>query len=289
MGRSPCCSNSRGLKKGPWTPDEDEKLVSHIQNHSHGSWRALAKAAGLSRCGKSCRLRWHNYLRPDIKRGQFSEEEDNLIIQLHSVLGNKWSQIAAHLPGRTDNDIKNYWNTHIKKKLLKMGIDPATHMSRADELNFIANHLAQVLAPPPHVGTSINHQVHANDHLQLQQNIFQIPYTDNNNNNNSNHNSSFLPNTNINAMYSSSLGFGQVPNYYVGQSHATTVVDNTTYETLDAEKRLPAPFTVNQLESNNDTNGSSSAAAVTTITGDCLEDWAKLIDDGNDFWKELFK
>lgn len=153
-----------------------------------------------------------------------------------------------------------------------MGIDPATHMSRTDELNFIANHLAQVLAPPPHVGTSINHQVHANDHLQLQQNIFQIPYTENSN---SNHNSSFLPNTNINAMYSSSLGFDQVPNYYVGQSHATTVVDNTTYETLDAEKRLPAPFTVNQLESNNDTNGSSSAAAVTTITGD--------------FWKELFK
>lgn len=97
MGRSPCCSNSRGLKKGPWTPDEDEKLVSHIQNHSHGSWRALAKAAGLSRCGKSCRLRWHNYLRPDIKRGQFSEEEDNLIIQLHSVLGNKYVYLLCHV------------------------------------------------------------------------------------------------------------------------------------------------------------------------------------------------
>ncbi|KAE8668488.1 Transcription repressor MYB6 [Hibiscus syriacus] len=83
--------------------------------------------AGLLRCGKSCRLRWINYLRPDIKRGNFSEQEDQLIIQLHSLLGNKWSLIAARLPGRTDNEIKNYWNTHIKRKLLSRGIDPQTH------------------------------------------------------------------------------------------------------------------------------------------------------------------
>ncbi|GAB2272804.1 Transcription factor myb74 [Dionaea muscipula] len=111
MGRSPCCDNSVEMKKGPWTPDEDEKLVSYIQEHGHGSWRALQKLAGLKRCAKSCRLRWTNYLRPDIKRGQFSKEEEELIIKLHSVLGNKWSKIATRLPGRTDNEIKNYWNT----------------------------------------------------------------------------------------------------------------------------------------------------------------------------------
>ncbi|KNA20480.1 hypothetical protein SOVF_052010 [Spinacia oleracea] len=142
MGRSPCCDES-GLKKGPWTPEEDKKLVDYIDRHGHGSWRALPKLAGLNRCGKSCRLRWTNYLRPDIKRGKFSEDEEQTIINLHSVLGNKWSAIASHLPGRTDNEIKNFWNTHLKKKLLQMGIDPVTHRPRTD-LNLLAN-LPQLL------------------------------------------------------------------------------------------------------------------------------------------------
>ncbi|KAL3647156.1 hypothetical protein CASFOL_008124 [Castilleja foliolosa] len=134
MGRSPCCDKS-GLKKGPWTSDEDLKLTQYIQLHGPGNWRALPNNAGLERCGKSCRLRWTNYLRPDIKRGRFSFEEEETIIQLHSVLGNKWSAIAARLPGRTDNEIKNYWNTHIRKRLLKMGIDPVTHAPRLDLLD----------------------------------------------------------------------------------------------------------------------------------------------------------
>ncbi|KAL9356516.1 hypothetical protein Peur_049769 [Populus x canadensis] len=131
MGRSPCCDES-GLKKGPWTPEEDQKLVKYIQKHGHGSWRALPKLAGLNRCGKSCRLRWTNYLRPDIKRGKFSQEEEQTILNLHSILGNKWSAIAGHLPGRTDNEIKNFWNTHLKKKLIQMGFDPMTHRPRTD-------------------------------------------------------------------------------------------------------------------------------------------------------------
>ncbi|KAF0905090.1 hypothetical protein E2562_000893 [Oryza meyeriana var. granulata] len=134
MGRAPCCEKS-GLKKGPWTPEEDEKLVAYIKEHGQGNWRTLPKNAGLSRCGKSCRLRWTNYLRPDIKRGRFSFEEEEAIIQLHSILGNKWSAIAARLPGRTDNEIKNYWNTHIRKRLLRMGIDPVTHVPRLDLLD----------------------------------------------------------------------------------------------------------------------------------------------------------
>ncbi|EFH44105.1 hypothetical protein ARALYDRAFT_492740 [Arabidopsis lyrata subsp. lyrata] len=134
MGRSPCCEKN-GLKKGPWTSEEDQKLVDYIHKHGYGNWRTLPKNAGLQRCGKSCRLRWTNYLRPDIKRGRFSFEEEETIIQLHSFLGNKWSAIAARLPGRTDNEIKNFWNTHIRKKLLRMGIDPVTHSPRLDLLD----------------------------------------------------------------------------------------------------------------------------------------------------------
>ncbi|CAJ2665689.1 unnamed protein product [Trifolium pratense] len=133
MGRSPCCDKV-GLKKGPWTPEEDQKLLAYIDEHGHGSWRALPARAGLQRCGKSCRLRWTNYLRPDIKRGKFSLQEEQTIIQLHALLGNRWSAIATHLSKRTDNEIKNYWNTHLKKRLTKMGIDPITHKPKNDAL-----------------------------------------------------------------------------------------------------------------------------------------------------------
>ncbi|XP_057951852.1 transcription factor MYB16-like [Malania oleifera] len=126
MGRSPCCDQN-GLKKGAWTPEEDHKLLACIQEHGHGCWRSIPHKAGLQRSGKSCRLRWINYLRPDIKRGKFSLEEEQTIIQLHALLGNKWSAIASHLPKRTDNEIKNYWNTHLKKRLSKIGIDPVAH------------------------------------------------------------------------------------------------------------------------------------------------------------------
>ncbi|CAN0896921.1 Transcription factor MYB102 [Linum grandiflorum] len=137
MGRAPCCEKKNGsLKKGPWTTEEDDKLTSYVHLHGPGNWCNLPKNAGLERCGKSCRLRWTNYLRPDIRRGRFSFEEEESIIQLHSILGNKWSAIAARLPGRTDNEIKNYWNTHIRKRLLRNGIDPVTHAPRLDLLDF---------------------------------------------------------------------------------------------------------------------------------------------------------
>ncbi|EXB83871.1 Transcription repressor [Morus notabilis] len=126
MGRAPCCAKV-GLHRGPWTPKEDALLTKYIQEHGEGHWRSLPKKAGLLRCGKSCRLRWMNYLRPDIKRGNITPDEDDLIIRLHSLLGNRWSLIAGRLPGRTDNEIKNYWNTHLSKKLRGQGTDPNTH------------------------------------------------------------------------------------------------------------------------------------------------------------------
>ncbi|CAA0839698.1 Transcription factor RAX3 [Striga hermonthica] len=118
MGRAPCCDKAK-VKRGPWSPEEDAKLKSHIEKHgTGGNWIALPHKIGLKRCGKSCRLRWLNYLRPNIKHGGFTQDEDDLICSLYISIGSRWSIIAAQLPGRTDNDIKNYWNTKLKKKLL---------------------------------------------------------------------------------------------------------------------------------------------------------------------------
>ncbi|GLJ27519.1 hypothetical protein SUGI_0539950 [Cryptomeria japonica] len=116
------------VKMGSWSKDEDDKLIAYIHEHGEHHWKSLPKAAGLRRRVKSCRRRWVNYLKPDLRRGNFSEEEDELIIELQLLWGNKWSRIAARLPGRTDNEIKNHCeSTHIKRKLLSRGIDPQSH------------------------------------------------------------------------------------------------------------------------------------------------------------------
>ena len=90
MGRQPCC-DKLGVKKGPWTAEEDKKLINFIFTNGQCCWRAVPKLAGLRRCGKSCRLRWTNYLRPDLKRGLLTQAEEQLVIDLHARLGNRFS------------------------------------------------------------------------------------------------------------------------------------------------------------------------------------------------------
>ncbi|CAM6015792.1 unnamed protein product [Sphagnum balticum] len=131
------------VRKGAWTAEEDEKLRLYVEINGTGHWRSVGKKAGLQRCGKSCRLRWTNYLRPDIRHGSFSSAEEDLIVKLHASHGSRWSLIAAKMPGRTDNDIKNHWNTRLKKKLCDMGIDPVTHKPIAELLKDLAGTMAQ--------------------------------------------------------------------------------------------------------------------------------------------------
>ncbi|KAK3220856.1 hypothetical protein Dsin_014826 [Dipteronia sinensis] len=105
------------LRKGAWTEEEDKLLRKCIEIVGEGKWHQVPLRAGLNRCRKSCRLRWLNYLKPNINRGEFQPDEVDLMVRLHKLLGNRWSLIAGRLPGRTSNDVKNYWNTHKQKKL----------------------------------------------------------------------------------------------------------------------------------------------------------------------------
>ncbi|XP_010513542.1 PREDICTED: transcription factor MYB114-like [Camelina sativa] len=109
-------SSSKGLRKGAWTPEEDSLLRQCINKYGEGKWHQVPLRAGLNRCRKSCRLRWVNYLNPNINRGEFTSAEVDLLLRLHKLLGNRWSLIAGRLPGRTANDVKNYWNTNLAKK-----------------------------------------------------------------------------------------------------------------------------------------------------------------------------
>ncbi|TMW93497.1 hypothetical protein EJD97_011573 [Solanum chilense] len=164
MDKRTCDSQDVEVRKGPWTMEEDLILINYIANHGEGVWNSLARSAGLKRTGKSCRLRWLNYLRPDVRRGNITPEEQLLIMELHAKWGNRWSKIAKHLPGRTDNEIKNFWRTRIQK-----------HIKQAENINRLSsehNNIQQ--ASTSQTSTSLA------DSMET--------YSGNNNNNNNNNN-----------------------------------------------------------------------------------------------------
>ncbi|KAL1293818.1 hypothetical protein HN51_054459 [Arachis hypogaea] len=124
------------IRKGPWTEEEDSALLNHITTYGEGHWNSVARSAGLKRSGKSCRLRWLNYLRPNVRRGNITLEEQLLILDLHSRWGNRWSKIAEQLPGRTDNEIKNYWRTRVVKQAKQLKCDVNSKQFR-DALRYV--------------------------------------------------------------------------------------------------------------------------------------------------------
>ncbi|RCV31857.1 hypothetical protein SETIT_6G211500v2 [Setaria italica] len=109
-------SEQPAARKGPWTAEEDEVLLRHVREHGPREWSSIRSKGLLPRTGKSCRLRWVNKLRPDLKTGcKFSAEEERVVLELQAQFGNKWARIATYLPGRTDNDVKNFWSTRQKR------------------------------------------------------------------------------------------------------------------------------------------------------------------------------
>uniref|UniRef100_A0A0D9VBB0 Uncharacterized protein n=1 Tax=Leersia perrieri TaxID=77586 RepID=A0A0D9VBB0_9ORYZ len=152
MGCRSCDKPKMNYRKGLWSPEEDQRLRDYIVKHGLGCWSAVPAKAGLQRNGKSCRLRWINYLRPGLKRGMFSQEEEDIVINLQAKLGNKWSQIAMHLPGRTDNEVKNYWNSYLKKRVMQaqgsipnnLSANEVTSMSTTDPSSLHHHHHHQI-------------------------------------------------------------------------------------------------------------------------------------------------
>ncbi|KAL3833149.1 hypothetical protein ACJIZ3_007885 [Penstemon smallii] len=189
MDKKPCNSQDVEVRKGPWTMEEDLILINYIANHGEGVWNSLARSAGLKRTGKSCRLRWLNYLRPDVRRGNITPEEQLLIMELHAKWGNRWSKIAKHLPGRTDNEIKNYWRTRIQKhmKQTETNFNGQINSEHSNEQQGSssqmsgcgpADHAVESYSPPSFNGNNNN-----NNNINNMDHAFQAPFPSESNDN----------------------------------------------------------------------------------------------------------
>ncbi|KAJ4727235.1 MYB transcription factor [Melia azedarach] len=125
------------IRKGPWKAEEDEVLINHVKQYGPRDWSSIRSKGLLQRTGKSGRLRWVNKLRPNLKNGcKFSLEEERIVIELQAQFGNKWARIATYLPGRTDNDVKNFWSSRQKRlaRILQNSATPSPSNSKSHKV-----------------------------------------------------------------------------------------------------------------------------------------------------------
>ncbi|KAH9627106.1 hypothetical protein KSS87_009764 [Heliosperma pusillum] len=159
-------------RKGPWTEQEDIELVCFVGLFGDRRWDFIAKVSGLKRTGKSCRLRWVNYLHPGLKRGKMTPHEEKLVLELHSQWGNRWSRIARRLPGRTDNEIKNYWRTHMRKQAQekKREVSLSSSSSSSSQSSYSSSNSAAVNSKGANETTGSFQSTEPSDHSALQEN-----------------------------------------------------------------------------------------------------------------------
>ncbi|KAH9320064.1 hypothetical protein KI387_021833, partial [Taxus chinensis] len=159
------------LRKGPWMPEEDEILIEYVRQYGARDWNSIGAKGLLPRTGKSCRLRWVNKLKPDLKSVavafwhrsgcKFSPEEENLVMEMQGKLGNKWAKIASYLPGRTDNDVKNFWSTR-QKRMMRALQGPRGVSSNADRVQHHTTDMNKTNNSPDF---SVYEQHHQNDDM----------------------------------------------------------------------------------------------------------------------------